>query len=187
MPKTLADTQLFNTFIKESSLTYHFGAVQYDLTSLKTNAMDNLELKMDALFAPLTQEQQEDLLDNQFAYIFVKAYKYLETDPVSYREADYFKMPLATLTAQDLAIIKSGCEQIIEGKGFSENTPLINIGVSGFYNLMHLFHFRSLERKTKHGTVIGKNRGAMDCMVFKHAMDERKAKLYNFVSKRIAD
>lgn len=178
------DTQLFNTFIKESSLTYHFGAVQNYLTSLKTNTMDNLELKMDALFAPLTQEQQEDLLDNQFAYIFVKAYKYLETDPASYREADYFKMPPATLTAQDLAIIKSGCEQIIEGKGFSESTPLMNIGVSGFYNLMNLFHFKSLERKTKHGTVIGENRGAMDCMVFKHAMDERKAKLYNFVSKR---
>lgn len=180
------DTILFNTFIKESSLTYHFGAVQNYLTSLKTNTMDNLELKMDALFAPLTQEQQADLLDNQFAYIFVKAYKYLETDPASYREVDYFKMPPATLTAQDLAIIKSGCEQIIEGKGFSESTPLINIGVSGFYNLMNIFHFKSLERKTKHGTVIGENRGAMDCMVFKHAMDERKAKLYNFVSKPIA-
>ncbi len=142
--------------------------------------MDKLELRLDELFNSLTKEQQLDLLDNQFDYIFVKAYKYLQIDPISYRKDDYFKQPPVELIADELSIIKSGCEQIIMGSGFSENTPLKNIGVSGFYNLMSLFHFKFENKKTKHGYVIEEIRGALDCIVFKHAMNNRRAKLYNF-------
>jgi hypothetical protein len=145
--------------------------------------MDNLELKMDEIFAPLTQEQQLYLLDNQFSYIFAKAYKFLEKEPVIYRAEDYFKQPTAKLKSEDLTIIKSCCKQIIEGKGFSESSPLMNIGVSEIYRLMRLFHFKVEENKTKNGTVIGENRGVLDCMVFKHVKDNRKATIYNFVSE----
>jgi len=145
--------------------------------------MDNLELKMDEIFAPLSQEQQLYLLDNQFSYIFAKAYKFLEKEPVIYRAEDYFKQPTAKLKSEDLTIIKSCCKQIIEGKGFSESSPLMNIDVSEIYRLMRLFHFKFEENKTKNGTVIGENRGVLDCMVFKHVKDNRKATLYNFVSE----
>ena len=87
--------------------------------------------------------------------------------------------PLNVAT-KDMESIRYGCEQIIEGRGFDQKTPLQGLGVSGFYRLMELFHFQFESRKTKYSFIYEEEKGALDIMTFTHQMDDRKATLFHF-------
>ena len=94
----------------------------------------------DTHFDALPEALQLHALDQQLPYIATKAARYLEVGPDEYRNTDAFGQP-ATREADELAAIQRGCEQLIECKGLHAESPLVDIGVGGFYALMALFHF----------------------------------------------
>lgn len=56
----------------------------------------------------------------------------------------------------------------------------MDIDVSGFYDVMQLFYFKSQSRETFYQFRQGEEKGALDCITFRHRVDGREATLYNF-------
>ena len=136
--------------------------------------------KIEKVLSLMNSDEQEYCILNQFPYIFTKAELYLKIGPDKYRKEDFFQQPLLNLGTVDMESIRYGCEQIIEGRGFNYTTPLQGLGVSGFYSLMELFHFKFESRKTKYSFKYEEEKGALDIMTFTHQMDDRKATLFHF-------
>lgn len=147
--------------------------------TLKNENM-NSEEKLDLIFNKLNEDEQNRLLDNQFIYLFTKAELYLKLGAEKYRKDDFFHQPSIDYTENDLELLKIGCIQITEGKGFSEQTPLHDIDVFGFSKLMKLFHFVSESRTTNYQFTNEGKSGALDCITFKHMMDDRTTQMFNF-------
>jgi hypothetical protein len=141
--------------------------------------MQDLKLLNDLLNS-LPAEEQETMMENHFAYLFSKAYKYLKMGPVIYRKTDFFREPPEDMTKEELEVLQSACRQILEGKGFSSAKPFTGLGVSGFYDAMRLFHFDSKSRNTNFNFHNDDDKGALDCITFQHRIDDREATLYNF-------
>ena len=137
----------------------------------------------DTHFDALPQALQLHALDQQLPYIATKAARYLEVGPDEYRNTDAFGQP-ATREADELAAIQRGCEQLIECKGLHAESPLVDIGVGGFYALMGLFHFKMKDRTTAHGHVHDGQKGALDTIAFEHAVSGMTATLINFCPSR---
>lgn len=142
--------------------------------------MNNEFLKLDLLFDSMSEEEQMFAIDNLLPYFFTKANLYLKKGPEKYRIDDYFNQPPTESTNNELALLKLGCEQVLEGKGLFKNNPFVNLDVAGFNSLMRLFHFETESRKTKHKIEIEEKKGALDCITFIHLVDNRKTTLYNF-------
>lgn len=136
--------------------------------------------KLDQLFSEMSEAEQAYCTQNQLPYIFTKAELFLKIGADKYRKEDFFHEPSERADADDLEAIRLGCEQIMQGRGFAAEKPLQNIGVSGFYRLMELFHFDYESRETKYAFHVGEQRGALDIITFTHRMDDRKATLFNF-------
>jgi len=136
--------------------------------------------KLDQLFSEMSEAEQAYCMQNQFPYILSKADLYLKFGTEKYRKMDFFHEPSARADAEDLEAIRLGCEQIMQGRGFTAEKPFLNIGVSGFYRLMELFHFDYESRETKYAFHVGEQRGALDIITFTHRMDDRKATMFNF-------
>ena len=51
------------------------------------------------------------------------------------------------LSAELLQKVKDGCRQLLDDKGYSQEIPLENIGIDGFYCLLNLFHFAVIEQR----------------------------------------
>ena len=137
------------------------------------------EEKLDLILDKLNEEEQIELIENQFIYLFSKAELFLRLGPEKYRKADFFKLPPLDSTLEELEILKLGCIQITDGKGFSESSPLTGIDVSGLNQLMRLFHFEVESRSTNYQYTFNGIKGILDCIIFKHVMDGRKAKIFN--------
>ena len=141
---------------------------------------ENSNLKsLDEVMDAMSEEMQLFALDNQFPYLFTKAELFLQLGADVYRKEDYFHQPRTT-DPEELDVLKNGCIQLCHGKGLTVEDPFTDLDVSGFNNLMRLFHFESESRKTRHGITINGQRGALDCITFKHAMDGRTATYFNF-------
>lgn len=136
---------------------------------------------LDEVMDAMSEELQSTAIDNQFPYMFSKAKLYLRIGADKYKKDDFFGQP-STSDSDVLELIKTGCFQLCQGKGLCAEDPFTGLGVSGFSNLLALFHFRHVSRQTKHGHVINDQRGALDCITFKHEMDGRTATYYNFCS-----
>ena len=139
----------------------------------------NNEKKLDLILDKLNKEQQIHLIENQFIYLFSKAELFLRLGPEKYRKADFFKLPPLDSTLEELEILKLGCVQITDGKGFSESSPLTGIDVSGLNLLMRLFHFELESRSTNYQYSFNDLEGILDCITFKHIVDGRKATIFN--------
>ena len=137
----------------------------------------------DTHFEALPEALQLHALDQQLPYIATKAARYLEVGPEEYRNTDAFGQP-ATREADELAAIQRGCEQLIECKGLHAESPLVDVGVGGFYALMALFHFKMKDRTTAHGHVHDGQKGALDTITFEHAVSGMTATLINFCPSR---
>jgi hypothetical protein len=74
-------------------------------------------------------------------YIHFKAYMYLQLGPDAYRQVDALQMPPAGWSAERLAVLQSGSEQIVRWCGVSIDRPLDDLGIGGFYAFVQLFHF----------------------------------------------
>lgn len=138
-----------------------------------------IEKKLDLILDKLNKEEQLQLIENQFAYLFTKAELFLRLGPEKYRKTDFFKLPPLDSTSEELEILKLGCLQIIDGKGFSESSPLTDIDVSGLNQLMRLFHFESESRSTNYQYSFNELEGILDCITFRHIVDGRKAIIFN--------
>jgi hypothetical protein len=141
--------------------------------------VDNELKSLDEVMDTMSEEHQLQALDNQFPYLFTKAEVFLKVGPEVYRKEDFFGQPKTT-DSEELEMIKNGCFQLCHGKGLSAENPFTDLDVSGFNYLMRLFHFESESRKTRHGITINGQRGALDCITFKHVMDGRTATYFNF-------
>jgi hypothetical protein len=137
-------------------------------------------IKLDLILDKLTEQEQEYALENQLPYFFSKANLFLKIGYEKYRLGDYYKQPPADATNKELELLKSGCQQVIEGKGLFSNNPFVNLDVSGFSSLLRLFHFKEESRKTKHKVEFDSKRGALDCITFVHVISKQKTTLFNF-------
>lgn len=141
--------------------------------------MNSLMEIMDRVSESFTDEENDLFIDCRFPYIMTKAHNYLNGGPEVYRSTDALGFPSADWTDKDLELIKSGCEQMMEGIGFTADRPFRGLGVRGFYILFNMFHFDSVERKTKR-LGIGK---MLDQITFEHVIDGGRVTYYNLVER----
>lgn len=135
-------------------------------------------IPLDDLFHNMSEEQQDYALDNQFPYLYAKAERLILLGPEKYRQEDYFQEPRGD--NETLELIFSGCIQICNGKGLTKENPLSELGVSGFYSLMRMFHFDSVSRRTDHSFEYNGKSGALDEITFEHRVDKRTSTIFNF-------
>ena len=113
-----------------------------------------------------------------FRYIHFKAFAFLTAGPDEYRTHDAFHRPPDNLPASRLDAIRRGCEQVLQYRGLSPDRPLEGLGVDGFYALIRLFHFQTVQttaQATEDAGVL------LDRMKMKHIVDSRELTLYNRV------
>ncbi|MCK9204531.1 MAG: hypothetical protein M0P58_08890 [Bacteroidales bacterium] len=125
----------------------------------------------------LSPEMEGLVILNFYEYIRTKALLFLEIGPIEYRKRDALGMPGYRISMNGLAILESGCRQVIDYKGLTKGEPFEGLGIPGFYRLMKLFHYQVQKQATS-------GRGEdyfLDEMYMKHRMTDQKMKLYNRV------
>lgn len=68
-----------------------------------------------------------------------------------------------------------GFRQLIQGKGYTKDTPLVNIGVDGFHYLMDIFHYVVVTQ----GMVKGITDYHLDVMIVQDVVTGERVILYN--------
>jgi hypothetical protein len=136
--------------------------------------------QFESAYALLSPTEQELIDNSNYPYIYFKACNYLKLGPEKYRKDDFFGQPKST-NKEELLVIESGCKQVLECKGLSEVAPFSEIGITGFYQLMGLFHYESIKKKSRYGFIWNDQRGVLDAITFQHAVDKIELTLYNFV------
>jgi hypothetical protein len=131
-------------------------------------------------YALMDKDVQTLLDETSYSYVFFKACNYLKLGPEKYRKDDFFGQPTST-NKEELQLIENGCKQVLECKGLNEATPFSEIGITGFYQLMGLFHYESIKKKSRYGFIWNQERGILDAITFQHAVDKNELTLYNFV------
>ena len=81
-------------------------------------------------------------------YCSGKAELLVEKGVEQYRAEDFFDMPSVEFSDEQLAEVLAACEQMAAGRGFSLETPLEGISVSGCYALIATLHFQVVGRQT---------------------------------------
>jgi len=142
--------------------------------------MDTEKL-LDELFLNWGHNEQELAINNHFPYIFTKATHFLSVGAKKYQYDDYFQEP-SNLDIESIEVLKHGCEQIVEGRGLTSSKPFINLNISGFYQLMRMFHFKKKSKKTDYKFSYKGKTAILDEITFKHFVDGREATYYNLNS-----
>ena len=86
-------------------------------------------------------------------------------------------MPPSSVTDEELGILQSAMEQLIDHKGITPECPLKGLGIPGFYLLMETMHFKPLQQKIYHRTADL----IVDEMTMAHVMSGQQITLYNAV------
>jgi hypothetical protein len=146
----------------------------------KRNNMNRDIIAMNELFDSFTPEQEAYALENEFPYVYSKASSFLVMGAEKYRANDFFKQPPLDFDEEDISILQHGCSLVLSGVGMSVENPFTGLDVAGFSALMRMFHFEAIGRKTKHGKVLNNEKGALDCIKFKHMVDGRTCEYFNF-------
>ena len=132
---------------------------------------------LDDLVSELPSEDSKLCIDNRFPYIFTKYFYFLEDGPELYKQKDAFSLPGNSFSNQDIEKIKSGCQQLLEGKGFRKEHPIIDLGIKPCHKLFELFHFEFVKQ-----TAINMENGRfLDKMTFQHVIDKSIVIYYNLV------
>lgn len=131
---------------------------------------------MDEVMDGMSDDMEEMAMVNRFPYFFSKAYLFLQMGPDAYRSRDALGEPSTNLDAEDLALIESGCRQVMEGKGLTPEDPFRGLGISGFYALFRLFHFALVRQ-----SVTPNKQGMLDRMEMRHVVDGGEVVYYNLV------
>jgi hypothetical protein len=141
----------------------------------------NMTSALDALMDIWDEDLQGRALENNFPYIYSKAYMFLEKGAVLYRKDDFFHEPPVDYTEEDIEILKNGCRQVLEGRGLTADFPFINLDVGGFYALFRMFHYENESRKTKYSFRYEGKKGILDHITFAHIVDDNTISFFNFV------
>ena len=139
--------------------------------------MNELNQNLEALIDQFSNEDTNLCLENRFPYLYTKAYYFIKDGAEAYAITDAFKLPDSSFNVEDLELLKLGCNQILEGRGFSSKNPFKNLGIRGCHKLFELFHFKFVSQ-----TVTKVDGGMLDKMTFKHVMDKEHISYYNLVS-----
>ena len=134
----------------------------------------------DILYDSFDELSKKSAEDNRFIYIYTKAYLLLKQGPVRYRKNDYFKMPQDSWDSQTIEGVMYGCKQILEGRGLVESNPFVDLGIGVFYRLFEVFHYESINRKSKRIKLNGISH-FLDIIEFDHCFDESTVTYCNLV------
>ncbi len=138
--------------------------------------MESVAEQLETLINQFSDEDTKLCLENRFPYLYTKAYYFNREHPESYASSDAFNLPDSSFSNEDIELLKSGCEQILKGKGFSSKIPFKNLGIRGCHKLFELFHFKFTNQQ-----VTKVHDGMLDKMTFKHVMDNKEITYYNLV------
>lgn len=138
--------------------------------------MESVAEQLETLINQFSDEDTKLCLENRFPYLYTKAYYFNREHPESYASSDAFNLPDSSFSNEDIELLKSGCEQILKGKGFSSKIPFKNLGIRGCHKLFELFHFKFTNQQ-----VTKVPDGMLDKMTFKHVMDNKEITYYNLV------
>jgi hypothetical protein len=139
--------------------------------------MNELNQNLEALIDQFSKEDTNLCLENRFPYLYTKAYYFIKDGAEAYASSDAFKLPDSSFNSEDLELLKLGCNQLLEGRGFSSKNPFKNLGIRGCHKLFELFHFKFVNQ-----TATKVDGGMLDKMTFKHVMDKKQVSYYNLVS-----
>lgn len=135
---------------------------------------------LDNLFAKWDNSEQDLAIDNHFPYILTKAVIFLSSGANNYQKHDFFNEP-SKLDSSSVDRLKLGCKQIIEGKGLTAETAFSDLGISGLYQLMRMFHFKRTRKHTEYN--YQGNSTILDQITFQHRVDNRIITLFNKIDK----
>jgi hypothetical protein len=135
----------------------------------------------------LSVEEQNILLNNDFHYIQAKAEIFLRIGSTKYRKSDALGEPRKTTSKAVLLDIKSVCNQIAEGLGFTSERCISEVDMRGFYAAMRMFHFEETDRQTKHCFNYKGRVGALDVMTFAHLVRNSVARMFVFYAYENGD
>ena len=138
--------------------------------------MNELNQNLEALIDKFSNEDTNLCLENRFPYLYTKAYYFIKDGAEAYASSDAFKLPDSSFNGEDLELLKLGCNQLLEGRGFSSENPFTNLGIRGCHKLFELFHFKFVNQ-----TATKVDDGMLDKMTFKHVMDKKHISYYNLV------
>ena len=138
--------------------------------------MSDSNEKLETLIDQFSKEDINLCLENRFPYLYTKAYYFIKDGAESYASSDAFNLPDSSFNSEDVELLKLGCNQILEGKGFSSKNPFKNLGIRGCHKLFELLHFKFVSQ-----TVTKVEGGMLDKMSFKHLMDKQEITYYNLV------
>ncbi len=138
--------------------------------------MENISEQLETLINQFSDEDTKLCLENRFPYLYTKAYYFNRDGPESYASSDAFNLPDSSFSSEDIELLKLGCKQILEGKGFSSKNPFRNLGIRGCHKLFELFHFKFTNQQ-----VTKVPDGMLDNMTFKHVVDNKGITYYNLV------
>jgi hypothetical protein len=88
-------------------------------------------------------------------YTSSKAESMVEKGLEEYRAGDFFGYPFADWTAEQLEGVLTGCEQMVADRGYTLETPMNGVSITGCYALIYTLHFEVIGRQThrpEHGT-----------------------------------
>ena len=131
---------------------------------------------LESLLNSFTAEERNSCEENDFPYLFAKAYDYIRLGPAEYRKKDAYSQPSEDLDDDELKAIESGCRQILEGRGLSAEKPFTGLDVDGFYGLFELFHY-NLSTQSVNLTA----QGLIDRMEMRHVVNKNIVTYYNLV------
>lgn len=126
-------------------------------------------------------ELRKLVIKNSYEYIRYKASRFIKEGPKKYRRADALGMPEETLSPVEIAMLEEGCRQVIGYKGLTKEAPFELLGVASFYQMMELFHFTIVNRKTEHPAPSE----YLDEMHMQHLVTGKEMILYNLVKYSI--
>ena len=138
--------------------------------------MESISEQLETLINQFSDEDTKLCLENRFSYLYTKAYYFNRDGPESYATSDAFNLPDSSFSIEDIELLKLGCKQILEGKGFSSKNPFRNLGIRGCHKLFELFHFKFTNQQ-----VTKVPDGMLDNMTFKHVVDNKEITYYNLV------
>lgn len=138
--------------------------------------MENISEQLETLINQFSDEDTKLCLENRFPYLYTKAYYFNRDGPESYASSDAFNLPDSSFSSEDIELLKLGCNQILEGRGFSSKNPFRNLGIRGCHKLFELFHFKFTNQQ-----VTKVSDGMLDNMTFKHVVDNKEITYYNLV------
>jgi len=139
--------------------------------------MKSVSKDLDILMKKLSDDDLKLLSNNRFPYVFTKAHFFLRDGPEAYKKIDAFNLPDNSFSNIDIENIKTGCKQILIGKGFRKEFPLEGIGIRGFYKLFELFHFEMINQISYKIHDVK----SLDKITFEHKVDKSKIECYNIV------